>query len=236
MHNIHVKAYVINLKSRSDRWKSVEKQTQSLGIPLIRVDAVSKDEVLAEPFVTPAVAAAWFSHKKAMSLFLETQDEYALILEDDFVLQDRWSEFDFSKYQSLEIDFLQIGYLVTTPLDLLELKIKAAADLCLKFLTWTSRARIFEKTNLRKKALIREQLNLPLHLVASDIRPGAHAYIVSRKFALAMQQINSPVILSTDALYIALGWMRSFKFVRFRKSVISQSDSVTSIDDRFSIL
>ena len=233
MHNIHVKAYVINLKSRSDRWKSVEKQTQSLGIPLIRVDAVSKDEVLAEPFVTPAVAAAWFSHKKAMSLFLETQDEYALILEDDFVLQDRWSNFDFSKYQSLDIDFLQIGYLVTTPLDLLELKIKATADLCLKFLTWTSRARIFEKTNLRKKALIREQLNLPLHLVASDIRPGAHAYIVSRKFALAMQQINSPVILSTDALYIALGWMRSFKFVRFRKSAVSQSDSVTSIDDRF---
>lgn len=227
---------MINLKSRTDRWKSVEKQTQSLGIPLIRVDAVSKDEVLAEPFVTPPVAAAWFSHKKAMSLFLGTQDEYALILEDDFVLQDRWSEFDFSKYQSLNIDFLQIGYLVTTPLDLLELKIKATADLFLKFLTWTSRSRVFEKTNLRKKVLIREQLNLPLHLVASDIRPGAHAYIVSRKFALAMQQINSPVILSTDALYIALGWMRSFKFVRFRKSAISQSDSVTSIDDRFSIL
>lgn len=225
---------MINLKSRTDRWISVEKQTQSLGIPLIRVDAVSKDQVLGEPFVTPAVAAAWFSHKKAMSLFLGTQDEYALILEDDFVLQDSWSNFNFSNYKSLDIDFLQIGYLVTTPLDLLELKIKAAADLILKFLTWISHARILEKTNLRKKVLIREQLDLPLHLVASDIRPGAHAYIVSRKFALAMQQINSPVILSTDALYIALGWMRSFKFVRFRKSAVSQSDSVTSIDDRFS--
>ena len=236
MHNVHMKAYVINLKSRTDRWKSVEKQSQSLGIPVIRVDAVSKDEVLAEPFVTPAVAAAWFSHKKAMSLFLGTQDEYALILEDDFVLQNRWSKFDFSKYQSLDIDFLQIGYLVTTPLDLLELKIKATADLILKFLTWISHARVFGKAYLRKKVLIREQLNLPLHLVASDIRPGAHAYIVSRKFAVAMQQINSPVILSTDALYIALGWMRSFKFVRFRKSAVSQSDSVTSIDDRFSSL
>ena len=152
------------------------------------------------------------------------------------MLQSRWSNFDFSKYQSLDIDFLQIGYLITTPLDLLEMKIKASADLFLKILTWVAHTRVIKKTNLRKKILIREQLDLPLHLVASDIRPGAHAYIVSRQFALAMQQINSPVILSTDALYIALGWMRSFKFVRLRKSVVSQSDSITSIDDRFSSL
>ena len=231
-----MKAYVINLNSRTDRWNSVERQSRTLGFPLIRVDAISKDEVPAEPFVTSAVAAAWYSHKKAMSSFLETEDEYALILEDDFVLQSRWSNFDFSKYQSLDIDFLQIGYLITTPLDLLEMKIKASADLFLKILTWVAHTRVIKKTNLRKKILIREQLDLPLHLVASDIRPGAHAYIVSRQFALAMQQINSPVILSTDALYIALGWMRSFKFVRLRKSVVSQSDSITSIDDRFSSL
>lgn len=236
MHNVHMKAYVINLNSRKDRWESVEKQIQSLGVPLIRVEAVSKNDVLVEPFVTSAVAAAWYSHKKAMSLFLGTQDEYALILEDDFLLQARWANFEFAKYQSLDIDFLQIGYLVTTPLDLLEMKIKATADLFLKLLTWVAHTRVMKKTNIRNKVLIREQLNLPLHLVASDIRPGAHAYIVSRKFALAMQQINSPVVLSTDALYIAMGWMRSFKFVRFRKSIISQSDSVTSINERFSSL
>jgi GR25 family glycosyltransferase involved in LPS biosynthesis len=231
-----MKAYVINLNSRTDRWNSVEKQRKALEIPLIRVDALSKNEVLAEPFVTSAVAAAWYSHKKAMSFFLGTDDEYALILEDDFVLQSSWSSFDFSKYQSLDIDFLQIGFLVTTPLDLLEMKIKAAVDLILKILTWVAHTRFIKKTNLRERVLIREQLNLPFHIVASDIRPGAHAYIVSRKFALAMQQINSPVILSTDALYIALGWMRSFKFARLRKSAVSQSDSVTSIDERFSSL
>ena len=236
MHNVHMKAYVINLNSRTDRWDSVEKQSQALGIPLIRVDAISKHEVPAEPFVTSAVAAAWYSHKKAMSSFLATEDKYALILEDDFVLRSRWSNFDFSKYQSLDIDFLQIGYLVTTPLDLLEMKIKGSADLFLKILTWVSHTRVIKKTNLRKKVLIREQSDLPFHLVASDIRPGAHAYIVSRSFALAMQQINSPVILSTDALYIALGWMRSFRFVRLRRSVVSQSDSITSIDERFSSL
>lgn len=233
MHNVRMKAFVINLSSRTDRWDSVEKQGEALGIPLTRVDAISKDEVHAEPFVTAAVAAAWNSHKKAMNLFLETGDEYALILEDDFILQSGWSKFDFSIYREMGIDFFQIGYLVTTPMDLLEMKIKGSADLFLKILTWFAHNRFFKKTKLRNRFLIREQLDLPFHLVANDLRPGAHAYIVSRKFALAMQQINSPVILSTDALYIALGWMRSFKCVRLRKSAVAQSDSITSIKDRF---
>jgi len=228
-----MKAFVINLNSRTDRWNSVEKQSEALGIPLTRVEAISKDEVLSEPFVTSAVAAAWNSHKKAMKLFLETDDEYALILEDDFILQSRWSNFDFAIYKLLKIDFFQIGYLVTTPVDLLEMKIKGTVDFFLKILTQVAYARVFKKNNLRNRFLIREQLGLPFHLVANDIRPGAHAYIVSRKFALAMQQINSPIMLSTDSLYMALGWMRNFRCVRVRKSAVSQSDSVTSINERF---
>ena len=121
-----MKAYVINLTSRTDRWDSVEKQGEALGMSLIRVDAVSKDETLSEPFVTSAVAAAWYSHRKAMNMFLASGDEYALILEDDFLLRTRWKNFDFSKYESLNIDFFQIGYLITTPVDRLEMKIKAS--------------------------------------------------------------------------------------------------------------
>jgi GR25 family glycosyltransferase involved in LPS biosynthesis len=228
-----MKAFVINLSARTDRWNSVEKQGDALGIPLTRVDAISKDDAFSEPFVTSAVAAAWYSHRKAMKLFLETDDEYALILEDDFILQSRWSNFDFSIYQSLKIDFFQIGYLVTTPVDLLEMKIKGTVDFFLKILTRVAYARVFKKNNLRNKFLIQEQLGLPFHLVANDIRPGAHAYIISRKFALAMQQVNSPIMLSTDSLYMALGWMRNLRCVRVRKSVVSQSDSVTSINERF---
>lgn len=229
-----MKAYVINLNSREDRWRSVENQVQDLGFPIVRVEAVSKDKIFGESFVTPAVAAAWYSHKKAMACFLATNDEYALILEDDFILRKSWRYIDLSKYDSMNIDFLQIGFLITTPMDLLELKFKATVDLLLKFLSRAARMRVIEKSKLKDKVLLREQFGLPFHLVACDIRPGAHAYVVSRNFALATQQMNSPVILSTDALYIALGWMRSFKFVRFRESVVSQSDSITSINERFS--
>jgi GR25 family glycosyltransferase involved in LPS biosynthesis len=233
MHNVHMRAYVINLNSRTDRWFSVMEQSLSLGIPLVRIEALSKDEVVNEPFVTSAVAAAWYSHKKAMSIFLSTGEEYALILEDDFVLQRPWSDFEFSDYYSKNIDFLQVGYLVTTPLDLVEMKFKASADFLIKILSRIAHLQIFRKSRLKDKVLLREQVGLPFHLVANDMRPGAHAYIVSRKFALAAQQMNSPVTLSTDALFIALGWMRSFKFVRLRKSIVSHSDSVTSIEDRF---
>ena len=40
-----VRAYVINLKNRTDRWDSVTKQIDKLGLPIVRVDAISKHDL-----------------------------------------------------------------------------------------------------------------------------------------------------------------------------------------------
>ena len=104
-------AYVINLFDRTDRWAQVESQKSRLGIEIIRVDAVSisSDLMQTEKFAAPGVAATWKSHQKAMAKFLESNNDYCLILEDDFKVL-RPNRFDYENYmQLLKLDFLQLG-------------------------------------------------------------------------------------------------------------------------------
>jgi GR25 family glycosyltransferase involved in LPS biosynthesis len=228
-----VKAFVINLESRDDRWHEVLSQESLLGFQIERVKAVTTKDVTGLEFVTAPVHATWLSHQKAMNRFLESGEEYGLILEDDFALRNNWVRFNLDEYKSLDFDFLQIGFLITTPLDFLELSIKSSFDFFLKVLQRITSLNILSSSTFANRFLLEEQRNVPFHLVCNDIRPGAHAYIVSRDFASAAQKFNLPVILSADALYIALGWMRSFKFLRTRRSYVSQSNSETSITERF---
>lgn len=228
-----MKAFVINLDSRTDRWQEVLRQEFTLGFQIERVAAVSSNSIKDLDYATAPVHATWLSHQKAMSMFLDTGDDYGLILEDDFVVLNKWTRFDISKFESTHFDLLQIGYLITTPLDYLDFKMNSIFDLFLKILERITSTNSFSNSRFVNRLLLKEQRSVPFAIVCNDIRPGAHAYIVSRNFARAAQKMNIPVALSTDALYIALGWMRSFRFLRTRRSYFSQSDSKTSIDDRF---
>jgi hypothetical protein len=89
---------------------------------------------------------------------------------------------------------------------------------------------------LGAKFLIQEQKNVPFKFIKNDIRAGAHAYFVSKNFAMSMQEINSsPTFLSADQLYMSLGEMRTFNMVRLRKSQINQDSSPSSVINRFKI-
>ena len=228
-----MKAYVINLDSRSDRWADVIAQNGVLGLEIHRVSAVTVDSVVASPYVTRVIAATWQSHQKAMKLFLESSEEYALIMEDDFVLLNRWRPELLRLYTALGADFLQVGFLITNSVDRIQLTLNSIFDGFLKVLHKLSDLFGFIRNRLGKKLLIREQSGIPFKIVCNDIRPGAHAYIVSRAFAQAALQINSPEFLSADAVYMSMGWMRSFKLLRFRRSLVAQSNSESSITERF---
>lgn len=232
-HNCFVKAYVINLDSRPDRWADVIAQQSLLGLEIHRVSAVTNDTVVASPYVTPVIAATWQSHQKALQAFLKTSDEYALIMEDDFMLSKRWRKNRLNVGASLSADFLQVGFLITNSFDRVQLILSDALDCYLKMLRKLALTSEFLGSRLRQKLLIREQVGVPFTIVCNDIRAGAHAYVVSRNFAEAALRINSPEFLSTDAVYISVGWMRSFKVLRFRRSLIGQSNSESSINERF---
>jgi GR25 family glycosyltransferase involved in LPS biosynthesis len=227
-------AYVINLDSRPDRWKSALAQEKTLGLKIVRVKACeSKDiDVKKDPYVPTGVSATWKSHQLAMRLFLDSGNPFCLIMEDDFLLTRDISGLLSTVFEIEDLDIMQLGILDPTNYDKL-LRIMAN----MRDLFWKILARVGFRLSkfLQSKILIQEQLGVPFKFVTSDIRAGGHAYIASRNFALAMQELNNPVFLSTDGVFMAIGSTRAFRAYRTRHIWISQSGSPTSVEARFNL-
>jgi hypothetical protein len=230
-----VRAYVINLKSRDDRWASVLRQSEKLGLPITRIEAVNKVDLDATSptFVASGVEATWKSHQLAMATFLETSDEYGLIMEDDFLLTRSWNASLVSRVIELVPDLFQFGFLVTSPMDRLELTLANSLDVSLKALNKFCSFSNSLQRKLGNRLLLMEQKDLPLDIVPNDIRAGGQAYLVSRKFAEASKFMNTPTFTSADGMFMTLGDVRSFRMFRFRKVLITQSNSPTSVDQRY---
>jgi glycosyl transferase, family 25 len=96
------KSYVINLEHATDRWNHVRNNLEKLQVPYERIEGVygknitqpiegyneRKYHVHNGKVTNPGEIGCYFSHIKALKTFLQTDDEYALILEDDVTLPD----------------------------------------------------------------------------------------------------------------------------------------------------
>ena len=80
---------------------------------------------------------------------------------------------------------------------------------------------------------VRIAINRPINFVADDCLPGAHFYLVNRKMASAILELNEPQFLSIDDFYSALSKMRTFRILRSRKSAASQKPFPAWQGDRF---
>ena len=99
--------YYINLDRSVDRKKAAEQQAAMHGIDLQRIAAVdgralkeedltayarSKRKLEYRTDLSPGEHACILSHLKTLRLFLETDKQYAVILEDDFVLNPKFTD------------------------------------------------------------------------------------------------------------------------------------------------
>ena len=230
-----MRAYIINLKNRVDRWDSALKQFDTLGLHVTRIEAFNSNDLgdKDSQFVAKGVAATWKSHQLAMEKFLESSDEYGLIVEDDFLLLKSWKLNKMFRAVALKPDLFQFGYLVTSPIDKLELAVANFSDLFLKLLNRLCSFSPGINKSFGTRLLVSEQSGVPWDFVANDIRAGGHAYLVSRKFAEASKYMNTPAFTSADGVFISLGDVRSFRMYRVRKSLISQSNSPSSVEKRY---
>jgi hypothetical protein len=209
-------------------------QSAKLDIPIVRVNAIEMESLSEQNlFVASGVAATWQSHQLAMATFLDSGEKYGVILEDDFFVTKSWSKTMFELALRVDPDFFQLGYLITSPLDRIELFFNDSFDRILKLLSKLCSFSVLLNKRLGGRLLIREQKLIPWNVVPNDIRAGGQAYLVSRKFALASKYMNTPSFTSADGMFISLGDVRSFRMFRFRKSLINQTDSVTSVHQRY---
>jgi GR25 family glycosyltransferase involved in LPS biosynthesis len=222
------------MRSRADRWQEVLKQRNKIDFEIVRIFAVEHDLIDAktEVFATLPIISIWKSHQTAMQHFLKSKDSHAIILEDDFNLSDNLNLLLKQINLSEDMDFVQLGYLYTSPVQYFSVKTMNFINSILRLLGLLAKLNFIGARFLQDKKLIQDNKNLPFILVPNDIRAGAHAYVISRRFALASQCFNSPVHLSTDGLYMALGWTRTFRMYRMRKNFIKQSKLFSSVTDR----
>ncbi|MEJ2491389.1 MAG: glycosyltransferase family 25 protein [Desulfuromonadales bacterium] len=94
------KSYVINLEHASARWHHMRKQLEAIDLPYERIEGVygnrlsddvegyheSRYHLLTGKETNKREIGCYFSHIKALKTFLDSQYDYALILEDDATL------------------------------------------------------------------------------------------------------------------------------------------------------
>ena len=220
--------FLINLDTRPDRLEQALLQIEEAKLKNVHRIRGTENPSNSHYFTRKPVAACWESHRNALVSFLKTDSSHALILEDDFRItnQNKLKSLDLACKEDL--DFIQIGFLKTTLKEATYIFIENTYDLLIRMYG------VLEKFTTKRiqsnKQLVSERKSLPLSIVISDIRPGAHAYIVNRKCAEYLIQLNSPIFLSTDDLYMALGPMRYIRMARFRRSIVEQSGSFSSIN------
>lgn len=206
--------YVINLERREDRLDAISSELELTGLSFSRIDAVDGKALslkLPPPaFVSYGLMANWLSHQKCLTTFLESDAQYALILEDDVSVKgssltssrlDDWV--DIMSRENL--DLLQVGYIgflykLTKPRGLL--------DLILAF---------------RAKKIRRDSKTRTV-LVADEFRAGAHAYIINKRLANVLVGANTPTLLATSSFLASIaGTSERFQFARLFKSALEQN-------------
>lgn len=230
-----MKAYLINLDERRDRLEYAERQLSAVNLEYVRVSAIKATEKFSNqyPYVTPSVAAIWLSHLSALREFLGTDETHALVLEDDFQIECSKKKLHSVLLENDCGDFFQIGFLVTNFFDRISLYSNNFWDFSLKVLEKYSRSRFPFANYLSSKYLVYGKKNVKISTVCNDIRAGAHAYIISREFAERVLEFNQPVLFSTDQFFISLSKMHTFRMLRLRRSIIGQTNSISSVQSRF---
>ena len=227
-----MKIYLINLDSRIDRLTSATAKAIKFNFDFNRISAI--DSVgFSNKYVTSQVGACFESHRLAWQNLVKSGKSIGLILEDDFDFKSV-SLVDIENFfQSEQLDFLQLGFLKTGFRDRAHLvftNIKHSLLYIIKF-----SASLLMIQSIIDRILIREVILGYPELVPSDIRAGAHAYVIRNEMAAELIKLNDPVFLAADDFFMALGRMRSFRMHRFLGSRCGQIPSPTSIPNRFKI-
>ncbi len=226
--------YVINLDKDTLRWSSVLKEVERLPFEIRRVDAVNAKNLLPHRLVSLGVNAAWLSHLKAMQTFLQSDNNFALIAEDDFHIVNPTKLM--KEIKSLELkewDLIQFGFLKPG----IDIRIRVVTshidDLVFRIIGKISQIKVLSNRGFASRMRVKQSLKIPRGFILDDCQPGAHFYLVGRSFCESILSINNPQFLSIDDFYTSLSKMRTFRMIRIKKSLVSQKPFAAWAGPRF---
>lgn len=211
---------------------SAAAQTSLIGWNICRIEAINAFDLRDNSkFLTKGALACWQSHRLAMENLIQSDFNFALILEDDFSIK------DFSKLKRLlgdpqifdNVDVFQIGYLVNDYKERVDLIFRNLENWFFSFISLINFNFLGTTITFRDRVRVKRKFERPINWVADDFRSGAHAYLISRGAAEKILKLNHPPFLTTDAFFVSLNSGRAFRVYRRRKSLIGQLMSESSI-------
>lgn len=228
--------YIINVENESERRSSASKEAERLGLPFSIVRAVTPNEIpdIDSQLVSLGVRAVWLSHMRAHAEFIETGAAYGIIAEDDFRIMNKDSVENLIQIGiDANLDYLQIGFLLPGLDTRLNVGLTNLQTIGFKLLSKLSSMPLIGRLIRSERLRIREARGLSTRIISANSQPGAHFYLVSRRFSQEIQELNDPQYLSIDDFFSSLARMRAFRMARSMRNLVRQKNFPSWTGDRF---
>lgn len=235
--------YLINVDDRPDRLENCKQRFQQIGLDFERVSAITGNSLVGNTylFTKPNTEANWRSILKSLDLFRKSENDLAIIFEDDVFFKNGFASLvsNLHAMESINFDVLQIGFLTFKGRndDKGRTYIKIIKRNCLdKMVGFKWFSVIFKNfalqyrvdSKLEKREFIRKSLGLDTSL-EPQFEPGTHCFVVSRDFAEVISKFNLPMLMSADLVFMTLSKMKVLNIFRLGKSLAGQDDTLPSI-------
>lgn len=212
---------VINLKRSSDRWRVVSQELEKFHLPFERIEAVdgqALEKSMLNSLVPPlddiskiccpralssSEIACFLSHKKCWQKLVDSNENWALIMEDDIKVSDR------------ALKFIENPDWIPDGVHILQLHI------------W----RTPWKAKVSKKYFPLDEdgdLYIPLHPAAL----GAQAYLISKKAAQEAIKMSPKISAPVDEFLSGIfsSFAQQFPTYRLNPAVVTIDDTPSTID------
>lgn len=208
--------YYINLDRRPDRNLRMQQQLKMRDLVHLRVAACDGqvESYLDTRLLSRGEVACWQSHQRVYSRVSSSEDEFALVLEDDADLPSvNFSQATLGKFalsmREHEIDILQLGFIE----HLYSLRNIAATVKTLEDLKSGRKIRLTHGDE---------------SVVLGDFRAGTHAYILNKKAATLLLGTNLPTTRAADDFLgdLANGFRSGRQILRIARLSTSQVGQV----------
>ena len=129
------------------------------------------------------------------------------------------------QWDLIQIGFLNIG--IRSRIDTLFANLES---LLFYILARLSKRFSWISDSIGDRLRVKRAEDVPWGYVPDDLRAGAHAYLITSKMAeTLLKDYRNQNVLTADGFLIATNWTRPFRTLRLKKSLVGQTNSISSI-------
>ena len=227
---VSISVMLINLDSRPDRLIQSQIEADNFNFSFLRIPAVDISDIGQNQadFLSKPARACLKSHLKCYQELINSDFDFALVLEDDFKIK---SGKKFKKVVTtptwVDFDLIQLGFLYMDMWHRVDILLKLTKNFVFEKIQQFSNHGYTSR--LQSKLEVKKRMLVPRGFIVDDLRAGSHAYLISRNMARQILDMSESVYLPIDSFLGTLQYTSSFKLIRSKRSLVQQRKSLSNI-------